>query len=150
MLFGHLEKGKEIMTKYLTPKVRGCPNPTAGGVGGLIQEYGPPGLCQASGEHPTRDAIGLQIQNFYPLQRYPSLAGPTQVVQARVGLQWRGLLFGGPVPSRGTLAALCSCPGVCGGTGEGSTEAGVRVPKRKGVAGVGLRGWCNQEGPRSA
>ena len=96
------------MTKYLTPKVRGCPNPTAGGVGGLIQEYGPPGLCQASGEHPARDAIGLQIQNFYPLQRYPSLAGPTQVVQARVGLQWRGLLFGGPVPSRGSFIGRAS------------------------------------------
>jgi len=38
------KKGKEIMTKYLTPKVRGYPNPTAG-VGGLMQEYGPPGLC---------------------------------------------------------------------------------------------------------
>lgn len=36
------------MTKYLTPKVRGCPDPTAGGTGGLIQECGPPDVCQES------------------------------------------------------------------------------------------------------
>lgn len=50
------EKGKEIMTKYLTSKVRG-------GRGGLIQEYGPPGLCQAvwgAGSTWLVAALGLQ------------------------------------------------------------------------------------------
>ena len=128
------------MTKYLTPKVRGCPNPTAGGVGGLDPGIWAPRSVPGQREHTARGAIGLQIQNSHPLQRYPSLAGPRQVVQARAGLQWGGLLPGGPVPSRGNLAALCPCPGICGRTGEGSTEAGVRVPRRKGVADVCLRG----------
>ena len=81
------------MTKYLTPKVRGCPNPTAGAVGSLIQEYGPPGLCQASGEHPARGAIGLQIQNFYPLQKYPSLAGPRLPCRLRMKSEVEGCQY---------------------------------------------------------
>ena len=41
------EKGKEIMTKYLTPKVRGCPNPTARGKGRSFRGIWALDPCQA-------------------------------------------------------------------------------------------------------
>lgn len=44
------EKGKEIMTKYLTPKVRGCPERIVGGMGGLLEEYGPQIPARPCGE----------------------------------------------------------------------------------------------------
>lgn len=83
------------MTKYLTPKVRGRPHPTAGGLGGLIQEYGPPDLCWAVWlPWVSRDPES----SSFP-KECPCLEGPTRV--PRPGQQggcegsvWQGRVWG--------------------------------------------------------
>lgn len=108
---------------------------------------GPQVCARPCEECPAGGAVGLQIQNSHPPPEAPKPGQAKAVVQATPGLGWGGPLLGGPVPSRGPHTSHCSHPGFCGRTGGGSAEAGIRVPRRKGTAGVALRGQRDGKGP---
>lgn len=83
------------MTKYLTPKVRGCPDPTAGGMGGLIQEWGPPDLCQESTWLVA--AIGLHRSRILSLPQRKHMPGRAKAGdrgQASGGISERPVRWG--------------------------------------------------------
>lgn len=83
------------MTKYLTPKVRGCPGPAARGMGGLIQECEPPDLCREG----TRlvAAVGLQRSRILGLPQRAHMPGRAKAGdrgQASAGVSERPVRWG--------------------------------------------------------
>lgn len=78
------------MTKYLTPKVRGCLHPTTEGMGGLLKECGPHICARPRGERQgfwLVAAVGLQGPRILTFPwRVPKSGGARWVVQASLGL----------------------------------------------------------------
>ena len=77
------------------------------------------------------------------LQRHPSLARPRQWSRPHQAWGGEACFLGAQSPPGALILPTVHTQAFV----AGQAEAGVRVPRRKGTAGVALRGQCDGKGP---